>query len=466
MKAVSATHRVLALTLAPLLLALPAYAAHDLLDGWRAAAARDPVYAAARAEHEAGKTKADQARALWRPSVVASASVGWLDQRTTTTGAGFSAPGFGNSTDVAFRTQIENGTAQSWSLLLQQPLLNADRSASARQLDLQTTLADVQRRAAEQTLILRVAQAHIDVLAARAALTSANSAQTATRHALGQAQERYASGDAPITAVHEAQARHDLIAAQQLAAHDALTLANAAYTDLTGLPADQAAEINPQANFTPPAGTLDEWLHQAQTHNPQLMAARAGVDMAQASVIRHDAWRSPTLDFVARASEDRLHGGGVYATADSARYTSGSRWVGLQLNVPLFTGGMRSAQHNEAVALATRAQDQSEAARLDVMRQTRAVWLSVNTGVSRVHAFDQARLSASQRLDATRTGLDVGDRTMLDLLDAERDLHANELAAQQARHALLLGRLQLAAATGTLDESTLSQINHTLMQRP
>lgn len=446
----------------PLVLSLQAQAANDLLADWRAATAHDPGYAAARADYQAGLAKAEQARALWRPSVVASANLGWVDQRSATTGAGFVAPGFGNSTDVAFRTQIDNGTAQGWNLTLQQPLLNADRSASARQLDLQTALAEQQLRLAEQSLILRVAQAHFDVLSAREALKAARSEQTAAQHALGEAQERFAAGGTPVTAVHEAQARADLIAAQLLAAQDALELANAAYADLTGLPPEQAADLNPQAPAVGPAGTLDDWLKRAQAQSPQLAAARVGADIAQAGIARHDAWRSPTLDLVARAGEDRMHGSGPYATADSARYNSGVRWIGLQLNVPLYTGGMRSAQRDEAVALAEKARDQSEAARLDVTRKTRVAWLAASTGVARVHALEQARLSAAKRLDATQTGYEVGDRTVLDLLDAERDLHANELALQQAREALLLGRLNLAASVGALDEAALREVNGAL----
>ncbi len=452
-----------ALAFLPLLLALHAQAANDLLADWRAAAAHDPTYAAARADHEAGLAKSDQARALWRPSVFAGANVGWADQSTSTTGANFVAPGFGSSSDVAFRTQIDSGTAQGWSVTLQQPLFNAHRSAAAQQLDLQTALAEQQLRLAEQALILRVAQAHFDVLAAREALKAARSEQAAAQHALGEARERFAAGGTPVTAVHEAQARNDVIAAQLLATQDALNLANAAYADLTGLPPEHAADLMPQARSTAPTGPLDDWLQRAQAQSPQLIAAQVGTDIAKADVARHDTLNSPTLDLVARAGEDRIHGNGPYATTGNAQYNSGSHWIGVQLNVPLYTGGMRSAQRNESAALAEKARLQSEATRLDVTRQARAAWLAVNTGLARVSALEQARLSAAKRLDATRTGFEVGDRTVLDLLDAERDLHANELAWQQARHAALLGRLNLAAAAGSLNESALSEVNAELV---
>lgn len=460
----------IALACLTLALSLGAHATgdrNDLVAGWHAALAHDPGYAAARADYAAGQAKGQQARALWRPSIMAGASLGWADQRDSTSGAGFDAPGFGSVSDVAFRTRINSGTAQSWNLTLQQPLINAERSASARQLDLQTALAQERLRLAEQALMLRVAQAHLDVLSAREALRAARSEQAAARQALGQAHERFAAGGIPVTGVHEAQARGDDVAAQLLAAQDALELANAAYADLTGLPPERAADLAQQAPGPDLPTPLNEWLQRALAQSPQLASARVGADIAQAEMTRHDRWNSPTLDLVARASEDRLNGNGPYASgADGARYAAGSHWVGLQLNVPLYTGGMRSAQHAESAALAEKALAQSEAVRLEVARQTRAAWLAVSTGAARVRALEQARLSAAKRLDATRTGYEVGDRTVMDLLDADRDLHASELAWQQARHAMLLGRLNLSAAAGALDEAALIEVNAAFSAAP
>lgn len=449
-----------ALAASMLVSAFSSQAANDLLAAWHAAAAHDPVYAAARASREAGLSKTGQARALWRPSVVAGANLGWASQRTGTSGASFEAPGFGNSSDVAFKTHVDGGRAQGWSLAVQQPLLNAGRSASARQLDLQAELAEVQWHQAQQELMLRVSKAHLDVLAARVAMKSAQTEQAASKRALDEARERFKTGGAPVTAVHDAQARHDMVAAQVLAAQDALELSNSAYSDATGLPADQASDLIEGADLGQTVAPLDEWLQRAQTDNPQLLQARLTADLAQADVARHGTAAGTTLDLVARASSDHIQGSGPYANgADSAKASSSTRWVGVQLNVPLFTGGMRTAQERESVALADKARSQSEAVRVDVNRQTRAAWLAVSTGVARVRALEAARLSAGKRLDASRTGFEVGDRTVLDLLDAERDLQTVDVNLQQARHAVLSGRLGLAAITGSLDEAALSRVN-------
>jgi outer membrane protein len=163
-------HRHVAVCASLLMIACGAQAGQDLLADWRAAAAHDPTYAAARAGRDAGLSKSDQAKALWRPTVLAGANLGWASQKTSTSGASFEAPGFGTSSDVAFKTNVDSGRAQGWSLMLQQPLINADRTASSSQLDLQAQLADVQWHQSQQELILRVSKAHFDVLAARVAL--------------------------------------------------------------------------------------------------------------------------------------------------------------------------------------------------------------------------------------------------------------------------------------------------------
>lgn len=452
--------RQVALSVGLLMSVCGAQASQDLLADWRAAAAHDPTYAAARAGRGAGQSKADQAKALWRPTIVAGANLGWASQKTSTSGASFEAPGFGTSSDVAFKTNVDSGRAWGWSLMLQQPLINADRKASSSQLDLQAQLAEVQWQQSQQELILRVSKAHFDVLAARAALKAAQSEQAAAKRALGEAKERFQTGGAPVTAVHDAQARHDMVAAQVLASQDALALSHAAYVDITGLPAEQAAELATSADLVQALAPLEEWLSRAQADNPHLIQARLAADLARADVARHGAVAGTTLDLVARASDDRIQGGGPYASgSDNAKGSSGTRWVGLQLNVPLFTGGMRSSQERESMALADKAQSQSEAVRVEVSRQTRAAWLAVNTGMARVRALEQARLSAGNRLDASRTGFEVGDRTVLDLLDAERELQTADVSLQQARHAVLLGRLNLAAACGALDEAALSAVN-------
>jgi outer membrane protein len=438
-------------------LAAPPAAAIDLNEAWQAAREHDPEFAAARAQWRSADTKRRQARALWRPQVVASGGVGLASSETLTHGAQFSTPTFGTSNGVDFRTSINGGTSARWELTAQQPLFNAQRRAAARQLDQQGEMVDVQYREAEQELILRVAQTYFDVLAAEDTRRLLQRQQEAVARALDEARERFDSGDTPVTDTYEALARFDAIGAQLLGAESDLQMKRVAFTDLTQLSADKLSRlksgIDPDAKS---AGALDDWLARAGESSPPLALQKLGREIAQREVDKYRALTSASVDLVARAGNDRLQGDGDFG---SSRVSSSTRSIGVQLTIPLFTGGMRSAQRDEAAALAEKARFDVDATRQRVARQIRAAWLGVTTGAAQARAQEQALRSAAARLDATLTGKEFGARTTLDVLNAQTEYHATELALTQARLALLLNRLRLAAAAGELDEAQLHSAN-------
>jgi outer membrane protein len=438
---------------AGLIAALPA-AATDLLAAWQAARDHDPVFAAATAQSRTGDAKQRQGRALWLPQLTASAGTGIASSQNATEGAEFSAPGFGTSRKVDFRTSIDKGSVQRWEIAAQQPLYNAERRAQAAQLDRQAELAAVQYRAAEQALILRVAQAYVDVLAADHRLALLRRHKAAISRALDEAKERFDAGDIPKTDVSEAQSRFDAILAEELATADAQQLAQTAFTDLTGLPAEPLAGVGTTPAAAP--APLDDWLARSAQGSLLLAHYQLGEDIARREVDKYRALTSPTLDLVARAGDDRLSGDGDFG---HSRASSNSRSITLQLTIPLFTGGMRSARHDEAVALADKARYDVDAARQLAARETRAAWLGVTTGAARVRALEQARRSAAARLGATETGLEAGARTTLDLLNAQADLFSAEFTLTQARHALLLDRLRLSTAVGELGQAEIEAAN-------
>jgi outer membrane protein len=165
---------------------------------------------------------------------------------------------------------------------------------------------------------------------------------------------------------------------------------------------------------------------------------------------------APTVDVVAQIGRDHLSGSGDFGDASN---TASNRAIGIQLSVPLYTGGLRSARATETQALADEARAALDLARQQVAQQTRAAWLDLAVGRSQTAALAAALAASRARLDATRTGVQAGDRTTLDLLNAENDTAAAELSLQQARVRLLINRLRLAASAGELDDSLLQQLN-------
>jgi outer membrane protein len=433
-----------------------AWGGTDLLSAWQAARQHDPIFEAARAQWQAGQTKQRQGRALLLPQVAVTGSGGYVSTDRDTTGAQFAVPGFGASNDAAFRTRIHGGQATSWALTAQQPLYNAERMANARQLDRQAQMAEVQFRAAQQELILRTAQAYFAVLLAEETLATLQTQKHAAARARDIGQERFDTGASPVTDRDEARARFDEITTQELASRDDLRMKRAAFTDLTDRPAEQLSHLGdaPLDRFS--VGPLADWTDRAAQRNPLIAMQELGRDIARDEVEKFRALTSSSLDLFARVADDRMHGGNGFGTTN---ITSNTRTVGVQLTIPIFTGGMRNAKRDEAAALALKAQFDAQALRQEVLRQTQSAWLGVNTGITRVHAHELALRSAQSRLNATETGKEVGARTMLDLMNAQTDFFQAQRNLAQAKYQLLLSRLSLAATAGELSESELREVN-------
>jgi outer membrane protein len=446
------------IAISSVLLALSAHAAGatDLLQSWQAARQHDPEFAASQAAFEAGLTRRDQARSLWLPSVVLTAGVGRMSSDTGMSGAQFSAPGLSQSSGVAFDTSINNGSMERYSIAAKQPLINRERLAQSRQLSLAAEVAEAEWQDARQALMLRVAERYFEVLVADESLGLLRRQQTAVERMLREVSDRFRLGDVPVTDTHEAAARAENIRAQVMAAEMDLQLRQIAFSDLTGKPPNDLARMKPDAGNAPRNMPLEQWTRAAAQHNPALLMQAKSQAVAKEEAAKHSAIGAPSLDLVAQVGRDRVRGSGDFGNAEN---NSGSRMIGIQLTIPLFTGGYRSAKYAEALHLIDKARSDGDRLAQQIALKTRAAWLGITTGASRVAALEQARKASQSRLDATRLGHSVGDRTTLDVLNAENDSTGAELALLQARVVVALDRLRLAALAGGLDESELQAAN-------
>ena len=441
--------------------AFPAQAM-DLMEAWQATRQHDPQSAVSQAARQAGETRRTQAASLWRPAVMLSASAGRMTGETEMTGAHFSAPGLGESDGVGFATSINNGTSTRWTLSARQPLFNLERKAQGRQLELAADVAELEWQSAQQDLMLQTTQRYFDVLLVGNKLVLLREQQKAVELALTEAKDRFALGDKPVTDTHEASARAHALRAQVLAAQDELALVRSALTDATGVADPALQSLAGNANVLPASlQPLTHWLAEASGKNPLLRMQSAGVQAAQQEVAKYSKAAATTLDLVAQAGRDQLSGNGNFGAASN---TASQQMIGLQLNLPLYTGGYRNAKQEEALRLQDKASAELERAKQQISQQTRAAWLALQTGSARLLALAESHKASAARLDATRLGRQVGDRTTLDLLQAETDASSATLALLQARIELLIKQLRLQALAGQLNEPALQAVN-ALLQR-
>ena len=432
----------------------------SVTDTWRAATAHDPKFAAAQAERDAGRARGSEGRALWMPTLSVSGGVARSDLDSRTQGAFFSAPGFGSTNGVDFQTSVNGGTATRWAFIAEQPLFDAARRADSTVQKDSARIAEVQYRAAEQDLMLRSAHAYFDVLNARAQLQTLVRLRSSAEKTRAEMQARYEAGDIPVTDMREAQANADSIAVQELDARSAVTLSEAAFTDLTGLDATDLGVLLEAATSDMPApDPLASWTQRAISASPLLAIQHLAVSTASAQVNRYDALSSPRVSLVAQVGRDSVHGNGDFGATD---ITGRQATIGIQASIPLFTGGMRSAQRHEAQALEHQAEAELDGVDQQVRQQTRTAWLSLTTAAARVQALQHLRASAASRRDATRLGAEIGGRTALELLSAEADYQRSGADFQRAQSDWFLAGLQLKAVAGELSAADLEQIDDRL----
>ncbi|CAM5782194.1 MAG: TolC family protein [Burkholderiales bacterium] len=450
------TRRLLALACAAAT-ALPAAAwAQDLLTVWRAAAGHDRQLAVARAEHGATQTLREQADALGRPSLSLAVGAGLGAQDTAMRGARFSAPGMGPVDEARFATSVDAGLATRVAVVAQQPLVNAARDAQRAQLRLGADMGDTAWRGAQSELMLRTAERYLALALAEERVRVLGRQLRALEQARDEAHERYRLGSSPITDTHEADAALAGARAQQAAALLEADTRRRVLVDSTGL-AGLTARLPAQP--LAPVPDAPGWDQAAQADNPRLRLLTEAVAVAEQKLRQQGAAGRATVDLVAQASLDRIAGHGDFG---SARNRNLNAMVGVQLNIPIDASGLIGAQEREAVERLGKARAELDLAREEVGQQTRSAWQGLQTGAARIAALQQAQTASRARLDATRLGHEVGDRTLLDVLNAENDHAQTVLALAQARSDQVLTRLKLAALADRLDEEVLAQVNATL----
>lgn len=436
-----------------------AWSGTDLIAAWQAARNHDPVYQGDRASASAGSLKQRQAQALWLPNVGLQGGAGYAKVKNEITGATFSAPALGSMSDANFTTDVKNGRETHWGVSATQPIFNAERSANSAQLAQQSRLAELKFSANDQQLFLRVAQRHFDVLVAEEALATLQAQKSAVQESLDIARENFKIGKSASTDMHEAQASFDAIVAQEFALQSDLDLKRAAFSDLTGLPADGLARLaaDPSLDSLQP-GALQALIDQGMAESPVVRMSDVGKEISSLEIDKHRAANAATVDLLAQYGQQNSDGSG---NSSSIHGRSGS--LGVQLTIPIYTGGMRSAKYEEAIALAEKARQDTEVSRQMISQRIRSAYLSLRSGLERSKALKQGLISAQSKLEATRIGREVGARTTSDVLNAQQAYFTviNDLV--RTRYQILFSDLELAVASGSMNEQRLNRVNRFLL---
>ena len=422
--------------------------AADLLEIYHAAQANDPQIAAAYAAQQAGREKLPQGRSLLMPSINLNANSTFNDLTTQ----------YNPATPPLFTGGTNRYNNHGYGVTLVQPLLRQQNWLAYSEAELQVAQAEAQFKIAEQDLILRVAQAYFDVLIAQDSVQLAETQKTAISEQLEQAKRNFEVGSATITDTLEAQARHDLTGAQEIAARNNLEIKRRALQQLIDAMPSDLAHLGQEFQMeAPQPADMEKWVDDAQLNSPQLAIAQAGAELADKEVARNRGGHYPTVDLVANYSKNTANGGSFGVGSENT-----SKSVGVQLNMPLFQGGAVNSKWREAEANRERARQELENARRNVATHTRQAYLGVASGIAQVKALQQALASSESVLEASKLGQEVGVRTNLDVLNAQQQLYSTRRDLYQAEYNYLISQLRLKASVGSLGEADLSKVNQAL----
>lgn len=324
---------------------------------------------------------------------------------------------------------------------LSQPLFNLNRWFSYQAAKGQTAAAESDLAIAQQDLILRTADAYFKVLRATDNLASSSAEEAAVKRQLEQTEQRFNVGLIAITNVHEARAAYDLSRVQRIVDEGTLDVMFEALEQLTGKVYRDISAL--KADFpiqAPQPSDRAEWELQAQQHNLQVKKARLQSLSANNTLKAKRSDHAPTLNFVASYTD----------SADDFNNETQTTQYGLELSVPLFSGGATSASSKQAYYQREQAQQSLAFVERQAKQDIRVLHRTNNTDVLKVKAQKQAIISNESALEATQTGYEVGTRNVVEVLQAQQALFRSQRDYANARYDYVLNNLKLKQAAGTL----------------
>lgn len=416
--------------------------AADLMDIYQEALDQDTQYAAARAEHRAAQEKIPQGRAGLLPTISLS---GLLRRQLLNTSRG---------------PEVTNDRS-GMTITATQPLFRMENFVAYEQSKIQVMQADSQFIIAAQDLILRVAQAYFDILIAQFDVRVEEDQKKAIERQLKQAKANFEAGNSTIVDTNEAQARFDLTVSRLIIARNTLEVNKRKLQKITGRYPGGISRLhkNHDANlFVLKYTNMEDWLAVAEQNSLTIRVQRSVLEIAEHEVERAKAGHYPTLDLVALYSDQKGVGGSI--TGRGIDLTS--KEIGLQLNVPIFSGFAVQSRVREALANQERVRQDLNNTYRDTELKVSQEYLNTTNGMALVKAQTEAVRSSQSQVESTKLGQEVGIRTEVDVLNAQGLHSIARRDLGRGYYNLLISRLRLEAEAGELDEEDLVQINEVL----
>ncbi|MFY0701331.1 MAG: TolC family outer membrane protein [Bermanella sp.] len=410
--------------------------AADLKNVFEQALANDPQLAAEVALADANAQSEGLARQAILPTVTLNADIG------------------SSNVEVGDNPEQEFDTT-TYSLQATQTLIAPESWYSYGAASAATASAEIERRKAEQSLVVRISEAYFNVLRANAGLASAKAQEAAVKRQLEQTQQRFKVGLIAITEVHEAQAIYDGATVELIAAESQLDIA---YESLALLTGERYDRINPLKEDIPLTGPIPAdrtlWEQKALGQNLDVLIAEKSQVSAERNHKSKISGHLPTVNLVGRysVSDDE-------SNSSAAGEEVTSTYVGVNVSMPIFAGGATWAGQKQAYYQRQAAEKSLEAAQRGATLNIRSLYRQLEADVARIKARKQATRSAQSAMEATQTGYEVGTRNIVEVLQAQLSVFSAQRDYAFARYDYVIDLLKFRQAAGELSVADIDEIN-------
>lgn len=351
----------------------------------------------------------------------------------------------------------------TYSLVLNQALFRPQAWESHKQSQLIGEIGRLSFKQAEQDLILRLSRAYFDLLSVRDELGNLRLLKAAIGEQLAFAKANFEVGSATVTDQQEAQARFDLVVAQELAAENQFAIRQLQLETMVGKPVNALAPLKPAIQLNAPTpNNADVWATQARDNNLQAQQAKLAQLVAKAEVNKARYGHLPTLDLTAQMVETEQQ---IFDGTNGRPFDIGvdSTTIGLVMNVPIFSGGGTQSKVKQQAAMLEKSLNNRDFAERSAAQNAKAAFLGVQSSLAQVRALETAMSSSELALQSNKTAFEVGIRINVDVLNAQQQFNATQRDLSKAKYASLISMLELQAAAGQLNATALNEMNSLLM---
>jgi len=428
----------------------------DLISLHQEALRNDSLLSSARFQNQAAQELVKQGKSLFLPSITMNASFDKQNKERK-----FLTPSLPSNDLLSGKKS--NYKTYDYGVTLKQPLFDYSAYAEYKKILAQTSLSDKQLIKTQQDLIFRISKAYFETLLAKDQVDLLQYQRAAIQEQLSKSKAQFEAGLISVTDINEAKTKKALIEAQQISAIQKLKIKKREIQIITGKLPGKLTPLNPVITFTGIDNLADDWIRIAQENNLELQIKKDEIKIAESEIDSRRSGHYPTIDAIASRSRNWDKGGYPYGATKNEGMRSYSDTIGVEISIPIFSGGMTSSRVREAVLLKSKLEEDQDYLKKGIELKVRDYYLSLQTNFAEIKAYQQAMEASMLQLESTQLGFEEGLRNSVEVLDAQQILFNAKLNMLEARYNYIMNFINLKLSVGMLSIADLDEINQYLM---